>query len=65
MTRKERIQILAGRTDQEIKTQCKKLTLFEPHDLRSLITEAQASAANSELDQAVVVSAHGSAMNAK
>jgi hypothetical protein len=55
MTRKERIQILVGHTDQHIKAQCKKLPLFEPHDLRSVISEAQASEADSGPDQAVVL----------
>src|SRR5580704_9886297 len=54
MKRKERIQILAGHTDEHIRAQCKKLTLFEPHDLRSLISEARASETDSGLDQAVV-----------
>src|SRR5580704_5430142 len=54
MKRKERIQILAGHTDEHIRAQCKKLTLFEPHDLRSLISEARASETDSGLDRAVV-----------
>src|SRR5258708_20384668 len=55
MTRKERIQILVGYTDDHIKDQCKKLALFEPHDLRSLISEARASGDISGHDQEVVL----------
>jgi hypothetical protein len=54
MARKERIRILIGHTDEHIKAQCKKLLLFEPHDLRSLISEARGGG-DTGLEQAVVL----------
>ena len=54
MARKERVRILVGHTDEHIKAQCKKLLLFEPHDLRSLISEARAGGGDTGLEQGVV-----------
>jgi hypothetical protein len=55
MAGKEPTQILIGHTDEHIKARCKKLDLFKPHDFRSVISEARASAKNSDLDQEVML----------
>ena len=54
MARKERVRILVGHTDEHIKAHCKKVRLFETHDLRSLISEARASGGDSEREKAVL-----------
>jgi len=55
MVRKERMQIVLGHTDEHIKAYCKKVRLFEPHDLRSLISKARASGGDSEREKAVLL----------
>jgi hypothetical protein len=55
MARKERIRIFVGDTDEHIKAQHKKISLFKPHNLQSQIREARASRGDSGLDQAVVL----------
>jgi len=55
MVRKERMQIVLGHTDEHIKAHCKKVRLFEPHDLRSLISEARAIGGDSEREKAVLL----------
>ena len=55
MARKKPTQILMVPTDDHIKAQCKKLPRFKPHDFRSVVSEARASAKQSDLDQEVML----------
>src|SRR5262245_41078455 len=43
MARKQKKQVLLLPPDREVEARRKKLPIFEPHDLRSLLAEAKAS----------------------
>jgi hypothetical protein len=53
--RKKRMHILLGHTDEHIKAYCNQVPLFEPHDLRSLTSEARASGGASEREKAFLM----------